>query len=74
MTGDKSVRFKFGSIFKRGFISSEGYEVNVWCFSYLVHNPKKRTIRFQFSIKKYGDEEAKKLAEAKQKEIYPTME
>ena len=73
-TGEKSVCFKFGSVFKRSGTCSEGYPITAWCFSYLVHDPKKRTIRFQFSIKKYGDEGAKQLAEDKQKEIYPTME
>ncbi len=68
MTGNKSIWFKNGSIFK---ISNPS---DAWVFCYIKHDPNKRAIRFQFSIKKYGDEGAKQLAEDKQKEIYPAME
>jgi hypothetical protein len=68
--GDKSVLFKFGSIFRREFKTKEDYNMVAWCFSYQNGNKQSRC---QYSVKKYGEEEARQLALQKQREIYPNI-
>ena len=70
--GEKSVNFKHGSIFIKNTKSSEGYKVNAWVYNYVNPTDNKRRW-FQYSIKKYGNDEAHKMALQKQKEIYPNM-
>jgi hypothetical protein len=66
--GEKSHKWKYGSVFKRSGIIN-GYPINAWCFSYQEESGKAK--RFQYSIKRFGDEEAYNLAIQKQKEIFP---
>ena len=68
--GNKSHMFKFGSVFKRIAVSTDGYCIDSWCFSYILDGKCKRT---QYSIKKYGDAQAQQMVLNKQKEIYPNM-
>ena len=68
---DKSSRWKYGSIFKRSGKSADGYSFEVWCFSYITSERKAK--RYQFSIQKYGDEEAKNKALRKQLDTFPEM-
>lgn len=68
--GEKSHNWKYGSVFKRSGISN-GYPLNAWCFSYKDESGIQK--RFQFSIQKYGDNEAYELALTKQKEIFPDL-
>ena len=67
--GEKSHLFHYGSVFKRNGVSKEGYSISSWCFQYTQENGKFK--RVQFSIKKYGDEQAKEKALQARKEIYP---
>jgi len=70
--GDKSVMWKYGSVFKRTGKSRDGYCVDSWCFAYHEYIDEKNKIRsVQFSIKKYGNDEAKRLAEETRYKIYP---
>jgi hypothetical protein len=68
---DKSSRWKYGSIFKRSGKSADGYTFEVWCFSYIT--PERKAKRYQFSIQKYGDVEAKNKALKKQSDIFPEV-
>jgi hypothetical protein len=70
--GEKSVLFKYGSVFNRKGKNLEGHIIDSWVFNYMnIQDNKRRS--FQFSIKKYGNDEAFKMAQQKQKEIYPNM-
>ncbi len=70
--GDKSIFWNYGSVFKRTGKDSEGYCIDSWCFSYYEYiNEKKKLSRVQFSIKKFGDDEAKRLATETRYKIYP---
>jgi len=73
--GEKSGNWKYGSVFKREGKSSDGYDIVCWCFSYYQQKEDKpnsrRQKRFQFSIKKYGEEEAKSKAIEKRKQTFP---
>ncbi len=70
--GDKSANWKFGSIFRRQGKSSDGYDISAWCFAYREYNDDdKKVKRLQFSVKKYGEEQAREKAIQAQKEIFP---
>ena len=69
--GEDSSQWKYGSIFERKFKSTDGY--NMHCFCYSWYEPDGKQKRSQFSIKKYGYEKAKEMAEEKQKEVFPVM-
>jgi hypothetical protein len=72
--GDKSVNWKYGSIFRRQGKGTDGYVLDSWCFSYYEWkdgNKDKSQKRVQFSIKKYGEEQAKLNAIAAQKQRFP---
>jgi hypothetical protein len=70
--GDKSINWNFGSVFKRTGKDRDGYCIDSWCFSYREYKDGKNKIRsVQFSVKKYGDDEAKRLATETRYRIYP---
>ena len=67
---EKHNNWKHGSIFKR-IGTSNGYPLEAWCFDYIT--PERQRKRYQFSVKKYGHEDAKHMAEMKQLEIFPEL-
>ena len=67
--GRKSILWKYGSVFKRQG-KRDGYVIDAWCFTYRDETiDKQKTL--QFSIKKFGDKDAQKMAENARKNIYP---
>ncbi len=69
-TGPKSHNWTFGSVWERECKSSDGYNVHVWCYTWRENTKEKRV---QFSIKKYGYEQAKQKALDFQKQTFPNM-
>ena len=69
--GEESANWKYGSIFERKFKSTDGYDMHCFCYSWYESDGKIK--RSQFSIKKYGYEKAREMAEEKQKEVFPNM-
>ncbi len=70
--GDKSINWNYGSVFKRTGKNRDGHCIDSWCFTYREYKDGKNKIRrIQFSIKKYGDDEAKRLATETRYKIYP---
>ena len=67
---DKSHNWKFGSVFRREGVDSEGFPFEAWCFAYKDPQTQKQK-RHQFSIKKYGNELANKKAKDKQLDVFP---
>ena len=68
---DKSIKWKYGSIFQRSGISADGYPFEAWCFSYIT--PERKAKRYQFSVQKYGNDAAKNMAMNKQLEVFPEV-
>ena len=67
--GEKHINWKFGSVLKTKKTDKiGGWITESWCYRYILDG-KYRS--FSFSIKKHGEEEAKKLAESKRLEIFP---
>ena len=69
-TGEKSHNWKFGSVWERKCKTSQGYDMHVWNFTWREDSKEKRV---QFSIKKYGFDEAKQKALDFQKLTFPNM-
>ena len=68
--GQKSSNWKYGSVHRKNNTSKEGWCCDAWCFVYRCKETDTQR-RLKFSIKKFGEEGAKQLAENKRKEIYP---
>jgi len=67
--GDKSVNWKYGSVFLRTGKSSDGFAIDCWCYAHKDDTNKQK--RYQFSIKKYGNDKAQQMAKDKRREIFP---
>ena len=68
--GEKHSNWKYGSIFRNNKTSKEGWVLDAWCFAFRCKETEKMD-RCSFSIKKHGEDGAKKMAEDKRSEIYP---
>ena len=67
--GEKSHRWKYGSLFIRTTMSIDGHPVHAWCFDHRTEAGKSK--RYQYSIHKHGYERAYELVVEKRKEVFP---
>jgi len=69
-TGPKSGCWKYGSVFLKQGVTKEGWVTDTWVFAYKDLKSNKQKTK-SFSIKKYGYEEAQRLANESRYIIYP---